>query len=155
MKWYQAAVLIGLLFCQSRVSGQSGIVVTGQSAQTATGKISASIGQVAYLHETGSGGSLNQGIQQSFTITIDVQEQNQIKLSVFPNPTQDAIFIEALSGGLKTHVEVFSGDGQKVLENTFQSQKSLVNLNALSAGIYIMRVSLDNKEEGVFRIIKQ
>jgi len=120
--------------------------VTGRNVQTGSGKISSSVGQIAYLRETGSGGSLNDGIQQAFTITFEVQEKESIELSVFPNPTHEAIFIETLSSSMKKHVEVFSEDRRKVLENTFLTQRSLLQLNELTNGVYMISVTLDTNE---------
>lgn len=134
---------------------QSGIVVTGQSVQTGAGKISASIGQPIYKHATGTGGNVNEGIQQSFTITVEVQEQDSLQFSVYPNPTQDAVFIASLPKGIKTSVEVFSETGQKVLDKTFlTSGKESISIKEFPVGVYVMKVSLDNQHRSTFRIIK-
>ena len=58
------------------IAAQNGISVAGLEAQSASGSLSASIGQIAYTYQSGSGGSLSQGLQQAYEIFLTTSVDN-------------------------------------------------------------------------------
>lgn len=87
---YLWPLCILLLLGTQRLQAQSEVPATGGDATGAGGYSSYTIGQVNYTAETGSTGSVNQGIQQAYEIyTITGVEDHavQVEMSVFPNPT--------------------------------------------------------------------
>ncbi|TAE48060.1 MAG: T9SS C-terminal target domain-containing protein [Bacteroidetes bacterium] len=70
----------------------------------------------------------------------------------FPNPAENQLF---LSADLPLQdVKVFSITGQQMLSVSPEQMSHTLDLSTLSAGMYLVRVSLGN-ENGTFRIIKQ
>lgn len=59
------------------------------------------------------------------------------KIQLYPNPTQDVLYIENHSSEKIDQVEVYSISGQKILtRNEFQQ----INLSSLNAGIYFVKI---------------
>jgi hypothetical protein len=67
----------------------SGGVATGSG-----GTVAYSIGQVAYTTNTGSNGSVDQGVQHAYEIfTVGIKETElNISLTAFPNPTKWMVY---------------------------------------------------------------
>ena len=77
-------------------------------------------------------------------------QQNSIK--VYPNPTYNFVKIEA-SHELKK-LELFDILGKKVREYSVRGTQKQINLEELSAGIYLLKVSADGQHTTV-KLIKQ
>ncbi|PJB16112.1 MAG: hypothetical protein CO118_01035, partial [Flavobacteriales bacterium CG_4_9_14_3_um_filter_32_8] len=77
------------LFAQVDVSASGG------DASSVSGSTSYSVGQVVYTTNTGIDGSVAQGVQQPYEISIvtEIEEAEEISLSfsVYPNPTTNFI----------------------------------------------------------------
>ena len=75
------------------LQAQESINATGGIASGSGGSMSYSVGQIVYTTNTGTNGSVAQGVQQPYEISavIGIEEFNGINLyvSVYPNPTSD------------------------------------------------------------------
>ncbi|HOS47224.1 MAG TPA: T9SS type A sorting domain-containing protein [Bacteroidia bacterium] len=76
-----------------------------------------------------------------FTTGI-VESKANINFSMFPNPSSGNVQIELPTGKFINEVEVFNVTGQRVFnsEFTLPMQKTSVDLNNLSPGIYLVKV---------------
>ena len=79
-----------------------------------------------------------------------VDDNVMVMISVYPNPTQDVIFVGASDGLLLQQVEVFNVTGQKVLSST----ENEINVSDLKSGMYFVRVTADDRIV-IQRIVKQ
>jgi len=74
---------------------QEALPATGGNVSGSGGSVSYSVGQVVYKTHTGTSGTMAQGVQQPFEISVvnGIEEANGIslELSVFPNPVTDFI----------------------------------------------------------------
>src|SRR6056297_4018314 len=86
-------ILLTFAFSLSTVSAQESVNATGGNALGSGGSASYSVGQVAYQTHTGTNGSVSEGVQQPFEISVvtGIEEAKGINLSVsaYPNPTTD------------------------------------------------------------------
>ncbi|HAH56960.1 MAG: T9SS type A sorting domain-containing protein [Lentimicrobiaceae bacterium] len=93
-----AMLLLACIFYLSSTMAQESINATGGNATGSGGSVCYSVGQVVYTTNTGTNGSLDQGVQQPFEIWVvtGIEEANGIKLSVYayPNPTADYLILE-------------------------------------------------------------
>ncbi len=152
-----ASILIasfGLATCFAQESTNT----TGGDATGSGGTVVYSVGQVAYIYETGSNGNINQGVQQPYEIyTIGfIEEGEEILLNIFPNPT---------TGFLTLHVNELYNENSTILINdingrTLFSQRinnvqTQIDLSSYEAGTYIFRILLESKELKKFKIIKK
>ena len=70
-----------------------------------------------------------------------VGENEMEMISVYPNPTQDVIYIGANNDLSVQRVEVFNVTGQKVMSST----ESVIDVSGLGSGMYIIRVTADDR----------
>ena len=71
----------------------------------------------------------------------DVDENEMERVSVYPNPMYDVIFVGTNNGLSVQRVEVFNVTGQKVMSST----ESVINVSELEAGMYFVRVTADDR----------
>ena len=82
------------------------------------------------------------------------QIENNIAISVFPNPTSDFINIQNLDAINIQKVSILSINGQKVFEqNINQSSDFKLNIPTLTTGVYNLLLHLDNEKIHVERIV--
>jgi hypothetical protein len=87
-----------------------------------------------------------------FNCTVGINEAENRKFNVYPNPVFDVLTIENDLGD--THVLVQDVLGQNMLMHNVKSGKSFLNMQGLSPGIYLVHYSIGNKR-GVYKIIKE
>ena len=77
---------------------QEAIPASGGDATGSGGSVSYSYGQVVYFTNTGTNGSVIEGVQQPYEISIvtGIQQASDIKLfcTVYPNPATDLLTLE-------------------------------------------------------------
>jgi hypothetical protein len=150
------AFIIASFITSINVLGQAGIVVTGQSVENGSGKISASIGQVDYNNTSAVSGSVNEGIQQSNIITVEIIELDSLIIKVYPNPTQDAVYVDFVSLVKPVHYSLLSTDGKMVMTNTsLNDMHNTISLSNLAQGIYYLQLFQGQALKFTHKIIKQ
>ena len=80
--------------------------------------------------------------------SFGLDDQNQLDISIYPNPVIDKLFIQGLSN--PTKISVYNILGKLVLSKTTSSE---INVDNLQSGIYILKI-VDNQKEIVRRFIK-
>lgn len=131
---------------------------SGGNASGSGGTVAFSIGQIAYTTNSGSSGSVAQGVQHAYDIIpVGITEnENNNSLTVFPNPTTDILILQA------PNFELFSFNYQltdlhgKLLSNgkitSFQTQ---INTSGLPCATYFINVvNPSNEKIQSFKIIK-
>ena len=78
-------------FCIAIVQGQQTIPATGGNASGSGGSVSYTVGQILNSSISGSNGTVVQGVQQPYEISVVTALRNtediSLKCSVYPNPT--------------------------------------------------------------------
>jgi hypothetical protein len=89
VKRWGVVTLLSFAFSFSTVMAQESVNATGGDATGSGGSASYSVGQLVYTTNSGTDGSVAQGVQQAFEISVvlGIEEANEIKLSAYPNPT--------------------------------------------------------------------
>ena len=90
-----ALLLAGLLWV-SFAQAQESANTSGGDATGSGGIVAYSVGQVVYTSNTGSTGTIDQGVQHAYEIfTVGIKETElNISLSIFPNPTADNLTLQ-------------------------------------------------------------
>jgi len=152
-----AVLLLGLGL--TGLQAQTSVNATGGSASGSGGTLSYSVGQVAYTTNTGTNGSVAQGVQQPFEISVvtGLDEVKGINLSVtaYPNPITDYLTLEVKDVELSNlSYQLYDMQG-KLLQNAkiIGNQTSIAMGNLVSA-TYFVKVVQGNKEVKTFKIIK-
>jgi hypothetical protein len=146
------------------------VVSSGGDATDSGGSISYSIGQSVYTTNTGTSGSVSQGVQQPFEISVvtGIEEAKDINLSVsaYPNPTTDYLVlkVENYDNGNLSY-QLFDMQG-KLLENKkIEGNETSIVMSNLVPATYFVKVyavgrndrtgvTEGNKEVKTFKIIK-
>ena len=85
------------------------------------------------------------------TATEDVISQNDIK--IYPNPATDKVFIEPIHIWVGGTVTITNALGKFIKTQKLTSSTTMVNLEGMDTGLYIMRFTKKDKHQ-VFRILK-
>src|SRR5574344_2654798 len=152
-----AVLLLGLGL--TRLQAQESVNATGTNASGSGGSVSYSVGQVVYTTNTGASGSVAQGVQQPFEISVvtGIEEAKGINLSVtaYPNPTTDYLTLsigEFDISNLSYQLYDISG---KLLQNEKNiGNQTSISMSNLVPATYFVKVIHGNKEVKVFKITK-
>ena len=153
------ATLLTFTFSLSTLMAQETIPATGGNASGSGGTASYSVGQVVYTTNTGTNGSVAQGVQQPFEISvvtgIDQAKGINLNCSVYPNPTTDYLVlkVENYDNGNLSY-QLFDMQG-KLLENKkVTGNETRISMETLVPATYFVKVVQGNKEVKIFKIIK-
>ena len=152
-----AVLLLGLGL--TGLQAQESINATGGNASGSGGTVAYSVGQVVYTTNTGTSGSVAQGVQQPYEISTvtGLEEAKGISLSVsaYPNPTTDYLTLSIGEFEISNlSYQLYDMNG-KILqsEKIADNQTNIVMSNLVSA-TYFVKVIQGNKEVKTFKIIK-
>lgn len=147
-----------LLICLGGLHAQQAVTVSGGDASGSGGSSSYSVGQVAYTTNTGSNGSVAQGVQQPYEIStttgIEVADIN-LSLSAYPNPTIHSLTLDI--GNYQDEelsYQVYSMKGELLEGKAVQEKTTIIGMENLPRAIYFLKVSGDNQIIKTFKIIK-
>ena len=87
------------------------------------------------------------------TSTAGISENNLLSFEMYPNPVSDVLNIQLPTGTEKAEVGVFDYTGRLVTSKIISSNDTSIDVQKLSNGIYLIRVSSDAKI-GAQRFIK-
>jgi hypothetical protein len=159
MKRKKVFFIIALL-CMgfSGLFAQQSANAAGGDASGSGGSASYSVGQVVYTYASGTTGSSNQGVQQPyefFTTGIDDNKAISLMLSAFPNPTQFTVNLKVENGDFEgLSFQLFDISGQQLLNEKVANALTVVPMQTLAAGSYLLRVTDAVKAVKTFTIIK-
>ena len=153
-------ILISLLFIGiTQVHAQETTTTSGGNASGTNGSLSYTIGQTVYTTNTGTSGSVAQGVQQPFEIQTVLGIENfniNLQMAVFPNPTTNWLQLDIKNYGFeKLNYKIFDINGKLVLENKISTETTTISMENLSTNIYLLKVLDNNKEVKTFKIIKK
>ena len=138
---------------------QEATVSSGGEASGVGGAVSFSVGQVSYSNQNGSNGSVEEGVQQVFDISVITGvELNSIKLSLsaYPNPTTDFLTLEVNDGELEgLGFELLELTGKSIRKGQLTAIRTNVAMNQLPESIYLLKINDNNKVVKTFKIIKK
>jgi len=143
----------------SNLQAQEATTTAGGEASGSGGSASYTIGQVVYTTSTGTNGSVAQGVQQPYEISVvtGIPEATDINLSVsaYPNPTIDYLTVKVENyETANLQYMVFDINGKLLQTIKATGGETQIQTSELVPANYFIKV-LDNKKEiKVFKIIK-
>ena len=148
-----------VLFATPLLYSQETITAAGGEA-TGSGTASYSIGQVVYSNNTGSNGSVSQGVQQAYTIVNVVDLVGglttiNLELAAYPNPTNNALTLNIgnyNNQNLSYRLCDMQGkllDSKKVINRSTE-----IGMQGLPASTYLLNIIDQESLIKTFRIIK-
>ncbi|WP_026755819.1 T9SS type A sorting domain-containing protein [Sediminibacter sp. Hel_I_10] len=148
-----------LLFATQLIYSQETIPASGGEATGSGGSSCYSVGQLVFVTNIGSGGTVSQGVQQSIELyTLSNPELKTVNLSavIYPNPTSDYVML-AISDLNLTDMSyaLYDLQGREVAKGLTAHTNTEIGMQGMASGTYILKVNQDNNELKAFKIIKK
>jgi len=162
-KRINVTLLIIFTILLSTIQAQQTIPTTGADATGTGGSVNYTVGQVVYMTNSGINGSVAEGVQQPYEISvvIGIEQAKDINLSctVFPNPTNDFLTLKIENYKIKNLSYQFFGiNGELISKKKLISNLTTISLAKLPSGTYFLKVILTNHDSHqpikTFKIIK-
>jgi hypothetical protein len=142
---------------------QEVVPASGGEAEGIGGTASYSVGQLVYTTNTSvSNGSLAQGVQQPFEISVvtGLEESKGINLicSAYPNPTSDKLILKVNTSTMHSiqsmSYQLYNISGKLLEIKKLEGDQTTIVTSNLAPATYFLKVTEGNKEVKTFKIIK-
>jgi hypothetical protein len=150
--------VLGLTGLQAQQIHES-IPATGGNASGSGGSVSYSVGQVVYNTNTGTNGSVAQGVQQPFEISvvtgIDETKGITLQCTVYPNPTIDFLTLKVENYTIDALTyQLYDVNGKLIDSQKIEGNEAIIAISNLVPATYFLKVIQSDKELKTFKIIK-
>ena len=133
----------------------------GGNASGSGGSASYSIGQVVFSYQTGTNGSLSEGVQQPYEIWImnGLEDFAGISLGylAYPNPAKDFILLKVDNDNIPVSsltLFMYDMNGKLIKSLKINDFETIIHMENFKPAIYFLKVIQDGKEVKTFKIIK-
>lgn len=138
---------------------QEAVPASGGNATGSGGSVSYTVGQVVYTTNSGTNGSVAQGVQQPYevSVTTGTEQAKEISLGLtaYPNPTTENIKLSI--GNYNTDnlsYQLFDVAGKLLQNKKIESTETVIPMENLDHASYFVKIIDNKKEVKVFKIIK-
>lgn len=143
----------------TRLHAQTSVNAAGGNSTGGGGTMSFSVGQVVYTTNAGTNGSIIQGIQQPYEISVitAIEEAISISYSVtaYPNPTNDYLTLSIGEFDISNlSYQLYDVNGKLLQSKKITNKQTHIEMNNLVSATYFVKVTEGNKEVKTFKIIK-
>lgn len=153
------ALLATVLLWAGLAQAQESANASGGDATGSGGTVAYSVGQVAYTTNTGSTGSVAQGVQHAYEIFTFIIKETELSISLtaFPNPTADNITLQISDyNNERLTYQLFDMHGKLLSNGQIVAQQTQINMNSLPIATYFVNVvNQENKKVQSFKIVKK
>ena len=159
MKKTKLTILTLFILGLTNIQAQEAVLSTGGDMTGTNGSLSYSVGQIVYTTNTGTNGSVAQGIQQPFEIStvtkIEEIEGISLKCSIYPNPTADDLILEIDEYENKEiSYQLYNFSGKLIESNDLTNNRNVISMKDLVTSTYFLKVISKQNEVKTFKIIK-
>jgi hypothetical protein len=143
----------------SILQAQEAIPTSGGNATGTGGSVSYSVGQVVYTTNTGTNGTVAQGVQQPYEISVVTAISNtegiNLECTVYPNPTRGIIKLVVETKDFENlRFQLFDLNGILLQDKKVEAEETEILMDSLSPSTYFLKILNGNKEIKTFKIIK-
>jgi hypothetical protein len=150
-----ALLLAGLLWA-GLTQAQESINAAGGDASGAGGTVAYSVGQLVHTTHAGTPGSLAQGVQQPFEISVVTGMEEtaiQLELNAYPNPATHTLTLQ-VSAYAGLHLQLTDLRGVHILRQELTSNSTDISMDGLAQAVYFLTVSGEDQVIKTFKITK-
>ena len=153
-------IVLIILTLSEKAEAQEAFSAAAGNANGSGGDAEYSIGLVTYTTQTGPNGSVAQGIQQAFeiSVTLGLEEAKGISLQciVYPNPTSKGVTLKIDNYDI-TNLSylIFDLNGRSIENNKINNDETYISMENLARSTYFIKIMNLNKELKIFKIIKK
>lgn len=159
MKHNYLIIIILLLFSISGLKAQQAITSSGKDAASGTGSVSYSVGQTVYKTYTAGNGSVAQGVQQPYEISVVLSTEEAVAISLqptaFPNPATNYVTLNLANYDLTNlSYQVIDINGRTLEQKKIFFNETTISLDRFPKSFFFLHLLDNNKEIKTFKIIK-
>lgn len=162
MKQYCMVVLLFLIFSGTSVFcliAQESVTASGGNASGSGGSVSYSVGQVFFSNHSGTAGTVAEGVQQPFEISvvtsIEMAKGISLTVAVYPNPVTDHLILQVMDYDREDlSYQLFDIRGGLIVNGKVRDPETTIMMGSFTPGVYLLRVIDNMSEVKTFRIIK-
>ena len=137
---------------------QEAIPASGGDASGSGGTLSFTVGQLVYSSNSGSNGSVAEGVQQPYEISTTVGiELSTISLDfiAYPNPTINNIVLSIKDfNNEKLNYQLYDMSGKLLKSNKVNAINTTIDMSELPVSNYVLNINNDSSTIKSFKIIK-
>lgn len=157
MKYKKTVICIAfLLLGLGGMYAQENTVTTGSKATGIGGTASYSVGQIVYTSASGTNGSVIQGLQQPYEISVitGVDETTiNLEMNIYPNPTTN--FLTLKTEEFKNlEFRLIDLEGKVIKNKKIVASTTTIVTEDLSQATYFLVLINDNRVIKTFKVIK-
>lgn len=153
--------LLVLGFGLTTAHAQQAVTAAGGNASGSGGTSAFSVGQALYTTQNGSNGSVAQGVQQPYEISIllGIEEvQIGLNLMVSPNPTTDYLTLSlgalASDSEQSMNLQLYDFNGSLIETRKIKNSTETIVMQHLPSATYFLTITNKNTAVKTFKIIK-
>ena len=156
---FQWSIIFLLVAGFSGIYAQEVIPASGGDASGSGGSMSYSLGQLVYTTNSETSGSVAQGVQQPYEISVitGMEEARNIELliSAFPNPVTDYLQLK-IDGEIMNDLsyQLFDINGKLLELKKITGNETLISMESFMSSTYFVIVLKGMEQVKVFKIIK-
>jgi hypothetical protein len=157
MTYIKLNISILLLGFGLTAQAQQATTATGGNASGSGGTVAYSVGQIVYTTNTGTTGSVAQGVQQPYEIYALGIDDNSINLALtaYPNPTTNFLQLSIEGDQLQDlSYQLFDLSGKLIESKKITSNTQTISMETLPNATYFLKVMNNSTEVKTFKIIK-
>jgi hypothetical protein len=141
------------------VEAQKAIPASGGNASGSDGSVSYTVGQLLYTTNTGTNGSVAEGVQQPYEISVvvGIEQAKNINLicTVYPNPATDLLTLEVeIADNENLFFQLYDVMGKLMVSKRLIDIKTTISMTNLAPATYFLKVTNNQKVVKTFKIIK-
>jgi len=152
------ALCFALLTSTFILRSQENIVSSGGEAFSSSGNVSYSVSQVSYAASAGSNGSVEAGVQQSYSILTSLGSEItsiQLEVKAYPNPVVNSLTLKVEDFNQENLIYIlFDMQGKLLEEKQISSAVTQIEVEHLSKSTYFLKIIDQNRPIKTFNIIK-
>ena len=151
-------IILCFLIFQIKSSAQSTVAASGGNASGSGGTVSYTIGQIAYTSNSYASGSIAQGVQQPYEISVVTGIENQsisLTWSVYPNPVNYDLTLKIDNNVIENFsFKLLDIKGNLFMDEKIKDGETIISMGSMIPGIYFLQVYDSRKIIKTFKIIK-
>jgi hypothetical protein len=152
------AILLGI-----GLSGLQAQEVTLSASGDATGsegKVTYSVGQVAFLTKSGTDGTISEGVQQPYEILIPIGIDDEKGITLvcllYPNPADKYVRLKIENHEVSNlNYQLYNMNGLLLQNIKIESKETYIPMEDLAKATYFLKITENGKTLKTFQIVKK
>ena len=134
------------------------VLTSGGNASGTGGKVSYSVGQVVYMTKEEHEGTVSEGVQQPFEISVvtgNAYEDINLYMSAFPNPANNYLILKIENTKLEDFSYIlYDLNGKLIDQRKIVETETKIITSELGRAVYLLNVIDEGITIKTFRVVK-